>query len=203
MKQDINLEEIDRQIRHALHQDGFDEILVGLSLGIMAFFFLNFRLSIALIAGCAIQIVLKPACRRQLTYPRLGFARLPKSDSKTGAWTIFFLAIVLVLIGLGLFFVTKISWLLPLYLTVILAGLTVAGTRGKPSIYDYFIIDLFLCSGCIGLVIVYLGQKPGLAAAIQGWILAVVLIPIGIIKLIRFLKKYPPHVKEVPNGIVT
>lgn len=202
MEQKINIREIERRARHALHQDGFDEILVGLSLGIMAFFFLDFRLSIAMVAGCAIQILLKPACRRQFTYPRLGFARLPKSDSKTGAWTILILAIALVLIGLGLFFVTQISWLLPLYLAVILAGLTIAGTRGKPSIYDYFIIGLFLCSGCIGLLLVYLGQKPGLAAAIQGWMLAGVLTPIGIIKLIRFLNKYQPQVKELPNGIV-
>lgn len=203
MKQDINLKKIERDARHALRQDGFDEIFVGLSLGIMAFFFIDFRLSIAMVAGCAIQILLKPACRRQFTYPRLGFARLPKSDSKTGAWTILILAIVLVLIGLGLFFVTKISWLLPLYLTVILVGLTIAGTRRNPSIFDYFIIGLFLCSACIGLLLVSLGQRPGLATAIQGWTLAVVLIPIGIIKLIRFLQKYPLHVKEVSNGIVT
>lgn len=203
MKQQMNLKEIEREIRHALHQDGFDEILVGLSLSIMAFFFLDLRLSIALIAGCVIQIVLKPACRRKFTYHRLGFARMPQSDSKAGAWTTFILAIVLVLIGLGLFFVSRISWLLPIYLAVILAGLTIAGTRRNPSIFDYFIIALFACSGFIGLLLVYLGQKPGLATAIQGWALAVVLIPLGIIKLIRFLRKYPLNVKEVQNGIVT
>ena len=203
MKQQINLKEIERQVRNALHQEGFDEILVGLSLGIMAFFFLDFRMSIALIAGSAIQIVIKPACRRQFTYPRLGFARLPHSDSKAAVWTIFILAIVLVLIGLGLFFITRVSWLLPLYLAVILAGLTIAGTRRNTSIFDYFIIGLFLCSGLVGLLLVYLGQKPGLAAAIQAWLLAVVLIPLGIIKLIRFLHKYPAKIKEVSNGIVT
>jgi hypothetical protein len=202
MEKQINLREFERETRHALHQDGFDEILVGLSLGIMAFFFLDFRLSIAMIAGCAIQIVLKPACRRQITYPRLGFARLPHSDSKAWAWTVLILAIVFVFIGLGLFFITKISWLLPLYLAVILAGLTIAGTRRNPSIFDYFIAALFLCSGFIGLLFIYLGQKPGLATAIQGWALAIVLIPLGIIKLVCFLHRYPAQVKEVSNGIV-
>jgi hypothetical protein len=203
MKQQINLNAIERQTRIALHEDGFDEILVGLSLAVMAFFFLDFRLSIAMVAGCAVQIVLKPACRRQITYPRLGYAKLPSSESKAKAYTIVVLAIILVLIGLGLFFVSKISWLLPLYLAVVLAGLTMAGARRSPSVFDYFIAALFLCSGFIGLFIVSLGHKPGLAAAIQGWALAVVLIPLGIIKLKRFLRKYPPVIKEVSDGIVT
>jgi hypothetical protein len=203
MKQQINLKEIERKASCALHEDGFDEILVGLSLAIMAFFFLDFRLSIAMIAGCAVQIVLKPACRRQITYPRLGYANLQSSESKAKAYTIIVLAIILVLIGLGLFFVSQISWLLPLYLAVVLAGLTIAGTRRSPSIFDYFIAGLFLCSGFIGLLIVYFGHKPGLATAIQGWALALVLIPLGIIKLVRFLRKYPAVVKEVSDGIVT
>lgn len=203
MEQQINLKAVERQTRTALHEDGFDEILVGLSLAVMAFFFLDFRLSIAMIAGCAVQIIVKPACRRQITFPRLGYAKLPDSQSKAKAYTIVVLAIGLVLIGLGLFFVSKISWLLPLYLAVVLAGLTMAGARRNPSIFDYFIAALFLGSGFIGLLIVTLGHKPGLATAIQGWILAAVLIPLGIIKLVRFLHKYPPVVKEVSNGIVT
>jgi hypothetical protein len=169
----------------------------------MAFFFLDFRLSIAMIAGCAVQIVLKPACRRQITFPRLGYAKLPDSQSKAKAYTIVVLAIALVLIGLGVFFVSKISWLLPLYLAVVLAGVTMAGARRNPSVFDYFITALFLGSGLIGLLIVSLGHKPGLATAIQGWILAAVLIPLGIIKLVRFLHKYPMVVKELSNGIVT
>jgi hypothetical protein len=203
MKQQINRKEIERKTRLALHEDGFDEILVGLSLAVMAFFFLDFRLSIAMIAGCAVQIVLKPACRRKITYPRLGYAKLPNSQSKAKAYTIFVLAIVLVLIGLGLFFVSQISWLLPLYLALVLAGLTMAGARRNPSVFDYFIAALFLCSGFIGLLIVSLGNKPGLATAIQGWALALVLIPLGIVKLVRFLRKYPLVVKEVSDGIVT
>lgn len=203
MKQQINLKAIERQTRVALHEDGFDEILVGLSLAIMAFFFLDFRLSIAMVAGCVVQIVVKPACRRQITYPRLGYAKMTSSQTKAKAYKIVVLAIALVLIGLGLLFVSQISWLLPLYLAVVLAGLTMAGARRNPSVFDYFITALFLCSGFIGLLIVSLGHKPGLATAIQGWILAAVLIPLGIIKLVRFLRKYQPVVKEVSNGIVT
>lgn len=202
MEQQVNLQEIERKARYALHQDGFDEILVGLSLALMAFFFLDFRLSIAMIAGCAIQIVLKPACRRKITYPRLGYAKLPHSDGKAKAWAIFVLAIMLVLVGLGLFFVSQVGWLLPLYLAIVLTGLTIAGTRRNASVFDFFIAGLFLSSALIGLLLVYLGHKPGHATAIQGWALALFLIPLGLIKLVRFLHKYPAVVKEVSNEIV-
>jgi len=120
MTQGIDLKAIERKTRMTLHQDGLDEILVGFSLGIMAIFFLDFRLSIAMIAGCAIQILLKPACRRRITYPRVGYAKLPEPKDKVTGRKIFVIAIILVLIGTGLFFVSQLRWLLPLYIGIVL-----------------------------------------------------------------------------------
>ena len=198
----VDMQDIERKTRLALHQDGLDEILVGLSLGIMAIFFLDFRLSIAMIAGCAIQILLKPACRRRITYPRVGYAKLPGPKDKATARKIFVLAIVLVLIGSGLFFVSQLRWLLPLYLGIVLAGITFAQTWRSAHIYDYFIIVLFLASGFAGLLLVSLGYEPTVATAIQGWALAALLIPIGIIRLNLFLRKYPEPVKEAKNDSI-
>lgn len=198
----INLQEIERKTRMALHQDGLDEILVGLSLGIMAIFFLDFRLSIAMVAGCAIQILLKPACRRRITYPRVGYAKLPEPKDKARGEKIFVIAIVLVLIGAGLFFVSQLRWLLPLYLGVMLAGVTFAQVWRAAHTYDYFIIGLFLASGLMGLLLVSLDFKPSVATAIQGWSLSGLLIPIGIFKLNLFLRKYPEPIKEAKNDNV-
>jgi len=183
-----------------LHQDGLDEILVGLSLGIMAIFFLDFRLSIAMIAGCAIQILLKPACRRRITYPRVGYAKLPEPKDKATGRKIFVIAIVLVLIGTGLFFVSQLRWLLPLYIGIVLAGVTFAQVWRNVSTYDYFIIGLFLVSGLMGLLLVSLDYEPRVASAIQGWLLAGLLIPIGIVRLNLFLHKYPKLAKEANDG---
>ena len=196
MTQRIDLKEIERKTRMTLHQDGLDEILVGLSLGIMAIFFLDFRLSIAMIASCAIQILLKPACRRRITYPRVGYAKLPEPKDKATGRKIFVIAIVLVLIGTGLFFVSQLRWLLPLYIGIVLAGVTSAQVWRNVSTYDYFIIGLFLASGLIGLLLVSLGYEPRVASAIQGWGLAGLLIPIGIVGLNLFLHKYPKLAEE-------
>ncbi len=198
----IDLRKIEQETRFALHQDGLDEILVGLSLGIMAIFFLDFRLSIALIAGCAIQILLKPACRRRITYPRVGYAKLPEAKDKMTGRTILALAVVLALIGLGLFFVSQLRWLLPLYLGGVLGGVAIVQVYKTANLYDYFIAGLFLISGLFGLWLISLDYEPGVATALQGWVLAAILIPVGILKLIRFLHKYPQPAKEVPNGIV-
>ena len=196
----IDLQVIEIKTRMALHQDGLDEILVGLSLGIMAIFFLDFRLSIAMIAGCAIQILLKPACRRQITYPRVGYAKLPDPKDKTTGQKILLLAIVLVLIGAGLFFVSQLRWLLPLYLGIVLAGVTLAQTWRVAHTYDYFIVILFLASGLVGLLLVSLDYEPMVATAIQGWALAGLLIPIGIVRLNLFLHKYPKPEEELNSG---
>jgi hypothetical protein len=200
MTQRIDLKAIEQKTRMTLHQDGLDEILVGLSLGIMAIFFLDFRLSIAMIAGCAIQILLKPACRRRITYPRVGYAKLPEPKDKATGRKIFVIAIILVLIGTGLFFVSQLRWLLPLYLGIVLAGVTFAQVWRNVSTYDYFIIGLFLVSGLMGLLLVSLDYEPRVASAIQGWLLAGLLIPIGIVRLNLFLHKYPKLAKEANDG---
>ncbi len=196
----IDMQEIELKTRMALHQDGLDEILVGFSLGVMAIFFLDFRLSIAMIAGCAIQILLKPACRRRITYPRVGYAKLPKPKDKATGRKILVIAIVLVLIGTGLFFVSQLRWLLPLYLGIVLAGVTFAQVWRNVSTYDYFIIGLFLASGLVGLLLVSLDYEPRVASAIQGWFLAGLLIPIGIVRLNLFLYKYPKLAEEANGG---
>lgn len=197
MKSPVDMKQIERNTRVALHEDGLDEILVGLSLGIMAIFFLDFTLSIALIAGCVIQIILKPACRRRLTYPRIGYAKLLEVRDKVSAHTILLLAVVLVLIGSGLLFIRWLRWLLPPYLGIVLAGITIAQVYKSGTILDYFVVALFLISGLIGLWLISLGYEPGKATAIQGWCLAAILIPTGIVKLIWFLRKYPEPAKEV------
>jgi len=93
---EIDVKRIEQEMRLALHQDGLDEILVGLSLGIMAVFFLDFRFSIALIAGCIIQILVKPACRRRITYPRVGYAKLHECRDRVPGEAMLVLAIAVV-----------------------------------------------------------------------------------------------------------
>jgi len=197
---EIDVKRIEKEMRLALHQDGLDEILVGLSLGIMAVFFIDFRFSIALIAGCIIQILVKPACRRWITYPRLGYAKLHEFRDRVPGVTILVLSIAVVVVGAGLFFVSQLRWLLPAYLGIVLAGITFAQIWRTAHAYDYFVVGLFLASGLLGLLIISLGYRPAVATAIQGWGLAGLLIPVGIVRLNIFLRKYSGRLIEDIHG---
>ena len=104
------------------------------------------------------------------------------------------------MIGTGLFFVSQLRWLLPLYLGIVLAGVTFAQVWRTINTYDYFIIGLFLASGLIGLLLVSLDYEPRVTSAIQGWGLAGLLIPIGIVRLNLFLHKYPKLAEEANGG---
>lgn len=200
MSTEIDLKRIEQETRMVLHEDGLDEILVGLSLGIMAVFFLDFRLSIALVAGCVIQILIKPACRRRFTYPRVGYAKLKEAAGQTPESAKLAFAAGIVVVGLGLFFVSALRWLLPLYLGIVLAGISFVQVRRTAHAYDYFVVGLFLTSGLLGLVLIWLGCDPGLAAAMQGWALAGLLIPVGSIRLALFLRKHPRPAEETDFG---
>lgn len=191
MATEINLKKIEQESRLILYQDGLDEILVGLSLGIMAVFFLDFRFSIALIAGCVIQILVKPFCRRRITYPRVGFAKLRKYRDRIPGGVILILAMSAVAAGAGLFLVSQLRWLLPAYIGIVLAGITFFQIWRTANFYDYFIVGLFLASGLFGLLLIVFSYRPEVATAIQGWSLAGILIPIGVIRLNIFLRKYP------------
>lgn len=191
MATDIDLKRIEQESHLILHQDGLDEILVGLSLGIMAVFFLDFRLSIALIAGSVIQILVKPFCRRWITYPRVGYAKLRVYRDRITNGLILVLAIAIIAIGAGLFVVSRLRWLLPAYIGIVLASITLVQIWRTARAYDYFVVGLFLASGLFGLLFILLGYRPGVATAIQGWSLAGILIPVGIIRLNIFLHEYP------------
>ncbi len=192
----LNLTDVEQKTRMVLHEDGLDEILVGLSLGIMAVFFLDFRLSIALIAGCLIQILVKPACRRRFTYPRVGYAKLKEAAGQMPGLVRFAIAAGIVAVALALFYVSALRWLLPAYLGIVLAGITFVQVRRTAHSYDYFIMGLFLASGLLGLLLILLGCNPGLATAVQGWALAGLLMPVGAIRLGLFLRKHPRPVEE-------
>lgn len=199
MTTEIDLRTVEQETRMVLHQDGLDEILVGVSLGIMAVFFLDFRLSIALVAGCIMQILVKPACRRRITYPRVGYAKLNEAVGQVTGWTRLSIAAGIVAVGLGLFFVSALRWLLPPYLAIVLAGITFVQAGRTPHAYDFFVVGLFLISGFVGLLLISLGCSPGLATAVQGWGLAGLLIPVGAIRLNLFLRKYPRSVEETDD----
>ena len=89
--------------------------------------------------------------------------------------------------------------LLPLCLGIFLAGLALAGARITGYILDYILVVALLASGLIGLLLIHLGHTPGVATAYQLWGISGIFIPVGLIQLILFLRKYPQTIKDAKD----
>jgi hypothetical protein len=197
----IDMRRIKRQSYRMIRQDGLSDVCAGLMLGIMAIFFFEFRYSVALIVGCAMQTVVLPICRKKFTYSRVGYAKFPgRADKKDLiVWDI---AVPLVVVGLIICAGIWVRPLLPLCLGAFLAGLSLAGARITGYVRDYIFVGLFLVSGLVGLIFALLGYEPFIVTAYQLWGLSGILIPVGLIQLILFLRKYPKLMKETKNDNV-
>lgn len=197
----IDMRRIKRESYRIIRQDGLSDICAGLMLGIMAVFFLDFRYAGALIVGCAMQTNILPTCRKKFTYPRVGYVKYPgRADKKSLiVWDI---TVPLVVVGLIICVGIWVRPLLPLCLSIFLAGLALSGARITGYVLDYILVGVLLASSLIGLILIRLGYAPGLATAYQFWGLSTILIPIGLVQLVRFLRKYPETIKEAKNDNV-
>ncbi len=195
----IDMRRIKRESYRMIRQDGLSDVCAGLMLGVMAIFFFEFRYSVALIVGCAMQTIVLPICRKKFTYPRVGYVKFPgRADKKSLiVWDI---AVPLVVVGLIICAGIWVRLLLPLCLGAFLAGLSLAGARITGYIRDYVFAGLFLASGLVGLILALLDYDPFVVTAYQLWGLSGILIPAGLVQLILFLRKYPQAVTEVSNG---
>jgi hypothetical protein len=188
----IDIKRIIRDSCLVIRQDGLSDICAGLMLGMTAIFFLDFKYAGALIVGCSMQTIIVPACRKKVTYPRIGYAIFPgRADRRSTI--IRGIAVPLVIVGLTIGAGIWLRRLLPLCLGTFLGGLALANACITGYILDYILAAVLLASGFTGLILVQLGYSPGVAAAYQFWKLAGILIPFGLIPLIRFIRKYPEN----------
>lgn len=195
MSTQIGYRKLEQRIRTTVQQDGLVLTLSGISLAIMGLFFYDHRM--AGIAGGAFWIwpALLPVARARVTFPRIGYYRLPKARILRQVLVIA-AALILVLLGARSLDRSSLSWLEPLYWGIAL-GVT-AILLGLWSGYKPYLAfaALFLASGLAGLWLQALGLSDDLACAVQFWGLAAVLIPAGVAQLVRFLRRNPPQ----PDG---
>lgn len=195
----IDMRRIKRESYRLIRQDGLSDICAGLMLAIAAVFFFEFKYAGALIVACAMQTIILPACRKKITHPRVGYVKFQgRTDIKTlMVWDI---AVPLAVVGLIICIGIWVRQLLPISLGILLAALTFTGARITGYLRDHVLASLFLASGFIALLLIRAGYDPGIATAYQLWGLSSILIPVGLVQLTRFLRKYPKPAKEVSNG---
>lgn len=197
----IDMRKIQRESYRLIRQDGLSDICAGLMLAIAAVFFFEFKYAGALIVACVMQTIILPACRKKITYPRVGYTKFPgRPDNKS--FILWDIAVPLVVVGLIICIGIWVRQLLPVSLGILLAVLTFTGARITGYLRDYFLVGLFVTSGFIALSLIPAGYEPEIAVAYQLWFLSVVLVPAGLIQLMFFLRKYPEPVKEAQNDSI-
>ncbi len=193
---DADRRSIATRARRTVARDGLDEIVGGLSLGLMALFVFHREHGWALILAAGIQAGLKDIIRPRLTYPRGDFGRMPEAGWVARIFLTVGAIVLAALVGVSLILPLG-KGLLALYSGVLLTGVALAAARRKGLIIHYVYAAVFLESGFIGLWLVHLGLDAGRATAFQLWGLAALLIPIGLVRLIRFLSRDPRAIEGV------
>ena len=188
MKSPVAVKKVEQRARRALRQDGLAIILAGIAFAIMAPFFLDDRLGFLLILGTGLYVFLPEILRQRFVYPRIGYVKFKEKKAKP--WKLFISTILLVLFVVVLK-LNAYTWLLPLYLGVVFGVIAFAIGCWYKTAIEYIISAFMFVSGVVGIIATTRGNDPGIVAAVQLWGLAAILIPIGLFRLIRFLRKYP------------
>jgi len=188
----IDVRSAEDQVRRALGQDGLDMIVGGLALALVAIFFVNIRHGWAYVFAVGLHASVLPYLRRKIVYPRIGYAKL-KAVKMTVLQHL--LTVIVAAIALILFYVfgkdSRFNWIMPLYVGTVLSFISfVNAWRHKLSTY-YFVTGIFVMSGIIGVTLTGAGHGAGIVTAVQLWILSVILILIGIVRLLLFKMRYP------------
>ncbi|UCG59940.1 MAG: hypothetical protein JSU70_10540 [Phycisphaerales bacterium] len=196
----IDVKDIDRKARRAFREDGLDTLTCGVSLAIMAIFFVDIRHGWALGLATVLYTIVRPLVRDQVTHPRIGYAKFTPAKGKAPV----VLAIVAFIVGLTLFYiigkVARYNWLMPLFLSVVLAVTVLLVAFRTASATHYALAALFLVSGLAGIALTRAGYDPGDVTAYQLWCLSGILVPVGLVQLTRFLRRYPRSAVEVNYG---
>ena len=202
MEQDVNLKAIEGKAYRSMRQDGLDSVMEGVSLALMALFLYDRRHGWAFVLGAGMQFWhwLKVAFRRRFTDRLLPRAKIQPLRNRKGVMRAIAGVVLMALLGILLIHVSgpeaqgnvgfSMEWTLPVYAGLMLAGLAFAAAHRYGYALDYIFTALFLESIFVGFVLLFLGIHVGKATAFQLWGLATILILVGLVQFVRFLRKY-------------
>ena len=197
MSDPVAVKEIEKNTRSALRQDGLATIVAGFAFAIMAPFFLDGRLGFLLILGTGLYVFLPEVLRRRFVYPRIGYVKFAKKRSK--AWKLI-LSVLLLLVFVIVLKLSAYTWLLPFYLGLVFALMALTIGYLYRTRVEYMLAGIICVSGLIGLIATVRGNDPGAVVAFQLWILGGILILVGAVQFMLFIKKNP-LMKERMNEI--
>ncbi|UCD05581.1 MAG: hypothetical protein JSV98_10810 [candidate division WOR-3 bacterium] len=192
MVEAIDLKGTEEKVRRIMGQDGLDLIVGGLALALVAVFFVNIKHGWAYVVAVGLHASLLPYLRKKIVYPRMGYARLP-----TKKMTILqhIVTVVIAAVALILFYIfgkeSHLNWIMPFYVGVVLSFMSFV-TALRHRLLTYYVVAVIFCvSGIIGIILTRIGYAAGIVTAVQLWILSVILVAVGLVRLLLFKMRYP------------
>jgi hypothetical protein len=186
------------KVRRILLQDGLDLIVGGLALALVAIFFVNIRHGWAYVFAVGLHASILPYLRRRIVFPRIGYAKL-KAVKMTVLQHL--LTVIIAALAFILFYIfgkdSRFNWIMPLYVGFVLSFISYM-TAWRHKLPTYYLVTLiFLFSGIIGIILTRAGHPAGMVTAVQLWILSVILVLVGLVRLQLFKMRYPlPYVSQ-------
>ncbi|MBX3051837.1 MAG: hypothetical protein KF753_10210 [Caldilineaceae bacterium] len=185
---ELNLQKLERNAQRAFNQDGLMHLFLGLLLVLTGLSFYDSRLGG--LAGLAVLLIFPfRSLRQRIIYPRVGYVAFftPKDMGRRKLT----LAVVMTVSLAALVFIAKDHFpAMPIGFGLLL-GLVLgfsASTQYGIRLRDWILIVAALVSG---VVTAYLFADWRMATALAMWLLAVLLILVGTVELVIFLRQHP------------
>lgn len=212
MQQEFDIKEIERRARRALFQNGILEMLFGFYL-LMIGGALGMRRP-AFLAGICVAVsapVLLRAAYRRVIYPRVGYAAFGERANVAGARLLRSAALVFIVLLAAMFVVSfSLEWwsvwrvwstrVLPVLLGALLALVPLLQAVSLGVRRAYATAAIALASGFVAPHLVARQHYAPILGAQLGFVGAVILA-LGIVAFIGFLRAFPPQAEEVGDVV--
>ena len=203
LSDDIDLKEMERRAYRAMQRDGITEMLVGLVLLVVGGTWGTGATGILPVFIILYMNKVLEYIKERVTYPRIGYAKLPEEDSvETGKGIFLFMASVMIVLGIGivLFYGGLTShliyqWLPTFFGLMMLGAFTyMRGKTGDPIYLAY--IAYSVLTGVVFSLYNFSDWKAGFTLYLV--LLGATFMVVGAVRLALFVRRYPV-MKEVED----
>jgi hypothetical protein len=202
MESKINLKEIEQKTFRESNQDGLLELVMGICMAAISTRLISRVLVVMLILPLILFGPVLVALRKRYTYPRIGYVKLIPDKPKEVIGAIFLITLIVVVIMAVIFFLLGdvrdfnlwMKWI-PVWGGVVLAGMF-SSFGSKSGCLRYYIFAIWsLISGLVLSVLRFEAVETG--TLLYFLAMGALLIPWGLVRFIRFLRKYSELSGEV------
>lgn len=188
MADTVDLQKIEHDARRVFGEDGLTYLFMGVLLFLVGLSFYNE--AFAAFGGLAALLIFPvKALRERITYPRVGYVEFSAPAGMARGMITFMVAAIACFVFVAFAANGRFQHLLPFFIAIVFSlsmyfGASMSGVRPR----DWAVIGLMLVGGTATTLWI---ENWKMATAMQMWITAVLLIIMGTVDLVRFMRKYP------------